>query len=52
MNYSIHFHVWTQRGRMELFDHLRTRVAFEVEASLRHDTECIFRLRKGEFRPA
>lgn len=51
MNYSIHFHVWTQREMMELFDHLRSRVEFEIEAFLRHDTECIFLLRKGAFRP-
>lgn len=51
MNYSIHFHVWTQREIFELIDHLGTLVDFEIEAFLRNDTECVFLLRNGRFQP-
>lgn len=49
MDYSIHFHVWTQR---EMFDFLaafrRTlNLSFDIELFLKNGHECIFVLRKG-----
>jgi SAM-dependent methyltransferase len=46
MDYSIHFHVWTQAEMFELIVRLRQMANFEVEVSLRHEAEVIFILRK------
>lgn len=49
MNYSIHFHVWTQAGLFELFGRLQSEIGlnFEIEAAVRNAIEVIFILRKG-----
>lgn len=49
MNYSIHFHVWTHAGLLELFSRLQSEIGldFEVEAMVRNWIEVIFILRKG-----
>ena len=49
MEYSIHFHVWTQ---WEMFDFLaafrkRLGLCFDIESFLKNGHECIFILRKG-----
>jgi GT2 family glycosyltransferase/SAM-dependent methyltransferase len=48
MNYSIHFHVWTQAGLLALFARLQDelRLGFDVEAVVRNGIEVIFILRK------
>jgi SAM-dependent methyltransferase len=46
MDYSIHYHVWTQAEMLELIVALRRMANFEVEVSLRHEAEVIFVLRK------
>jgi SAM-dependent methyltransferase len=48
MDYSIHFHVWTQADMFEFIVALRRMASFEVEVSLRHETEAIFILRKEQ----
>lgn len=45
-NYSIHFHVWTQREMLELLLWLRNRIGFDVEAAVKNGFEFIFILRK------
>ena len=50
MDYSIHYHVWTQA---EMFDFLaafklRLGLAFEIELFLKNEHECIFILRKSD----
>jgi SAM-dependent methyltransferase len=51
MDYSIHYHVWTQAEMLELTLALRKLVAFEVELCLRHESEVIFILRKSAAAP-
>jgi SAM-dependent methyltransferase len=45
MDYSIHYHVWTQAEMLELIVALRQMANFEVEVCLRHEAEVIFILR-------
>ncbi len=49
MDYSIHFHVWTQAEMFELLGALRRRLAldFDVEFFLKQGNECIFILTKN-----
>lgn len=51
-DYSIHYHVWTQAGMIELIAALRKLTAFEVELFLRHEAEVIFILRKEPDEPS
>ncbi|WP_223908824.1 methyltransferase domain-containing protein [Geobacter sp. AOG1] len=46
MDYSIHFHVWSQKEMVELVLFLRTVHSFEIELMLRGGVENIFILRK------
>lgn len=48
MDYSIHFHVWTQAEMFELLAAVRRRLglAFDVELFFKQANECIFILRK------
>ncbi|MDX6443615.1 MAG: hypothetical protein QOH71_689 [Blastocatellia bacterium] len=48
MDYSIHFHVWTQREMWEMLAALRSKldVLFDIELFLKNGEECIFILRK------
>lgn len=48
IDYSIHFHVWTQAEMCELISALNRRLAlhFDMELFLKNGTECIFILRK------
>jgi predicted SAM-dependent methyltransferase len=46
-DFSIHYHVWTQKELMELLLELRRKVAFEVELFLRRSYEVVIVLRKG-----
>lgn len=50
MNYSIHFHVWTQAEMFETLLKIKPflGVAFDVEIFLKRGRECIFVLRKAE----
>lgn len=48
MDYSIHYHVWTQAEMLELIVALRKMVSFEVEFFLSQDSDVIFILRKGK----
>ena len=48
MEYSIHYHVWTQREMMALLLHLQKRLPFDIEVMLRHKDEVIFIIRKAE----
>jgi predicted SAM-dependent methyltransferase len=50
MDYSIHFHVWTQVEMFEFIAGLRKRfdLNFDVELFLKNDTEMILILRKAE----
>jgi predicted SAM-dependent methyltransferase len=47
MDYSIHFHVWTQIEMVEIILNLKHKVDFEVELICRNGNEVIFVLRKG-----
>jgi predicted SAM-dependent methyltransferase len=49
IDYSIHFHVWTQAEMFELIMALRQYLglSFDVELFLKNDIECIFILRKN-----
>ena len=47
MDYSIHFHVWTQNEMIELVLHLKKQFKFEVELIYRNINEMIFVLRKS-----
>lgn len=47
IDYSIHYHVWTQAEMLELIVALRKMVSFEVELCLKHEAEVIFILRKN-----
>jgi hypothetical protein len=48
INYSIHYHVWTQREFLQLLVALPDIIgaAFEIELFYRHGSECITVLRK------
>lgn len=46
MEYSIHYHVWTQRDMMELLLHLQKRIDFDIEVMHRCKNEVIFIIRK------
>lgn len=48
-NYSIHFHVWTQREMIELIEHARRHfdLRFDYAAVLEYGEETVFVLRKG-----
>jgi predicted SAM-dependent methyltransferase len=46
MEYSIHYHVWTQREMMELLLYLAKQYLFDIEAMLRRKDEVIFVLRR------
>lgn len=48
IDYSIHYHVWTQVEMLELIVAMRKMISFELELCLRNDTEVIFILRKNE----
>jgi predicted SAM-dependent methyltransferase len=45
-NYSIHFHVWTQREIVELLLYVQKLVSFEIELIFKNDKENIFILIK------
>lgn len=45
-DYSIHFHVWTQREMLELLVWLQGKVGFDVEAAVKNGHEMVFILRK------
>jgi ubiquinone/menaquinone biosynthesis C-methylase UbiE len=47
MDYSIHYHVWTQAEMLELLVALRKMRAFDMEIGLMHESEVIFVLRKS-----
>jgi SAM-dependent methyltransferase len=47
MEYSIHFHCWTQREMLEMILFLRSNLPLEVEVMLKHKGEVIFIIRKG-----
>jgi predicted SAM-dependent methyltransferase len=46
-NYSIHYHVWTQKEIIELLLMLRSVIGYEIELIQKHDIEVIFILRKN-----
>lgn len=48
IDYSIHYHVWTQAEMLELIVALRRIVSFEVDLCLKNGPEVIFILRKNE----
>ena len=48
IDYSIHYHVWTQAEMLELIVALRRMVSFEVDLCLKNGPEVIFILRKNE----
>lgn len=47
MDYSIHFHVWSQREMVDLVQYLQTVHPFEIELMLKSGEENIFILRKN-----
>lgn len=47
MNYSIHFHVWTQNEMIEIVLYQKKRTPFEIEMMTRNGIEVIFVLRKS-----
>lgn len=47
MDYSIHYHVWTQREMVEMVQHLGKVVDLDIEVMVRHKDEVIFLIRKG-----
>lgn len=47
MEYSIHYHCWTQREMMEMLMYLRCTFPFEVELVLKRKGEVIFIIRKA-----
>jgi len=48
IDYSIHFHVWTQFELLELMLYLKKKLVFEIEMVLRNNTEIIVVIRKSE----
>jgi SAM-dependent methyltransferase len=47
-DYSIHYHVWSQRELLELMLYLGERLGFEIEATCKNGTEVVFVLRKNK----
>jgi ubiquinone/menaquinone biosynthesis C-methylase UbiE len=47
IDYSIHYHVWTQAEMLELLVALRKMTGFDMEIGLMHESEVIFILRKS-----
>jgi predicted SAM-dependent methyltransferase len=47
INYSIHFHVWTQNEVMEMILNLKQKLMFDMELICRNHNEVIFVLRKN-----
>ena len=47
MDYSIHYHVWTQAEMLELLVALGKMCAFNMDIGLMHESEVIFVLRKS-----
>lgn len=47
INYSIHFHVWSQKEMVEMIQYLQTVHRFEIELMLKSGIEQIFVLQKG-----
>jgi ubiquinone/menaquinone biosynthesis C-methylase UbiE len=48
IDYSIHYHVWTQAEMLELLVELRKMTSFEMDLCLRNGPEVIFILRKNQ----
>jgi predicted SAM-dependent methyltransferase len=48
IDYSIHYHVWTQAEMLELVVAVRKMVSFELELCLKNEAEVIFILRKND----
>jgi len=48
IDYSIHYHVWTQAEMLEMVVELRKMVSFELELCLKNGGEVIFILRKND----
>jgi ubiquinone/menaquinone biosynthesis C-methylase UbiE len=48
IDYSIHYHVWTQAEMLELVLALRKMISFELELCLKNEAEVIFILRKSD----
>ncbi len=48
IDYSIHYHVWTQADMLELLVTLRKLASFEMELCLKNGPEVIFILRKND----
>ena len=46
-NYSIHYHVWSQRELIEMMLYLSDRLGFEIEVSCKNGAEVVFILRKA-----
>jgi len=47
MDYSIHYHVWTQFEMLEMLHPLRQRYSFDIEVMHRRKNEVIFIIRAG-----
>lgn len=47
MEYSIHYHVWTQQEMLELLQYLAKQIPSEIEVMLRNKGEVIFIVRKA-----
>ena len=47
LEYSIHYHVWTQREMLELLLYLAKRYPCDIETMVRHKGEVIFIIRKA-----
>jgi predicted SAM-dependent methyltransferase len=52
MDYSIHFHVWTQWEMLEFVAAMRNMVTFDIELVLRNVNEVVFVFRKDAPAPA
>ena len=48
MDYSIHYHVWTQAEFLELLLAFKDQLGFDFEAFLKQSIEAIAILRKSE----
>jgi predicted SAM-dependent methyltransferase len=48
IDYSIHYHVWTQAEMLELVVAVRKMASFELELCLKNEAEVIFILRKND----
>ena len=47
IDYSIHFHVWTQAEMIQMILNLKLKLVFEIELICRNNNEVIFVLRKS-----